>query len=235
MYPAIVIPTFNERENIERLVSDIFEQSGTECMIVIVDDQSQDGTQEAIKNLEKKYPRLFGIVRTKQRSFAQSYCEGFHFAFLKGATHCIEMDADGSHRVPDLMRMIDALRSSPVVVGSRYCKGGKMLNWPLFRKFLSRGGNWFARCTTGIPLTDITSGFVGYERSVLERIPYQSIQCEGYSFQIEMKWLVCKAGIPLQEIPITFIEREQGVSKMSSRIVREAMLFCLKKFFKKKI
>ncbi len=233
MKPAIVIPTLNEKETIETLVFDILKKVQGDFLIVIVDDQSSDGTQEIIKNLEKNHPNIFALIRTTRRSFAQSYIEGFGFALSQGATHCIEMDADGSHRVADLVRMIQELQTHDVVVGSRYSKGGKTVNWPFSRQLLSRGGNIFAKATTGIPLTDITSGFVGYSKSVLERIAYRSITCEGYSFQIEMKWLCQKARIPLYEFPITFIERAQGYSKMSSKIVREAMIFCIQKIFRK--
>ena len=231
MKPAIVIPTLNEKETIEPLVSDILKKVQGDFLIVIVDDQSNDGTQEIIKNLEKNHPNIFALIRTTQRSFAQSYIEGFGFALSQGATHCIEMDADGSHRVADLVRMIQELQTHDVVIGSRYCRKGKTVNWPFSRQLLSRGGNIFAKITTGIPLTDITSGFVGYSKSVLERIAYASIRCEGYSFQIEMKWLCQKAYISLYEFPITFIERVYGHSKMSSKIVREAMMFCIQKIF----
>lgn len=233
MKPAIVIPTLNEKDTLERLVLDIVKNVPGEFLIVIVDDQSSDGTQEIIRRLESEYTNIFGIVRGGARSFAQSYIQGFQCALSKGATHCVEMDADGSHRVLDLVDIIQKLHAHPVVIGSRYCQGGKTLNWPLSRKLLSRGGNIFARMTTGIPLSDITSGFVGYSKSVLDRIAYASITCEGYSFQVEMKWLCYRAYIPLYEFPITFIEREQGYSKMSSKIVREAMLFCIKKMLRK--
>lgn len=233
MNPAIVIPTYNEKENIQRLVEDIQKNLKENFFIVIVDDQSCDGTGDIIKNLERSYQNVFAVIRKAKRSFAQSYIEGFQFALAKGATHCIEMDADGSHRVQDLLRMINELVKHPIVVGSRYCRGGKTIHWPLLRQCISRGGNIFARVTTGIPITDITSGFVGYSKSVLASIPYSSINCEGYSFQVEMKWLCHKAAIPLCEIPIIFIERAQGYSKMSSNIVREAMVFCLKKLFQR--
>ncbi len=173
MKPAIVIPTLNEKETIETLVFDILKKVQGDFLIVIVDDQSSDGTQEIIKNLEKNHPNIFALIRTTRRSFAQSYIEGFGFALSQGATHCIEMDADGSHRVADLVRMIQELQTHDVVVGSRYSKGGKTVNWPFSRQLLSRGGNIFAKATTGIPLTDITSGFVGYSKSVLERIAYR--------------------------------------------------------------
>jgi dolichol-phosphate mannosyltransferase len=224
----IVIPTYNERPNVATVLSRIRAAVGDEP-ILFVDDSSPDGTAEEVRKLQKNDPNLHLLVRTTNRGFAAACREAYQKVMDENlADHVIQLDADLSHPPEALPTMLELLKTSPVVVGSRYVQGGGTKNWGLVRRLLSRGGNLYARLLTGVPLHDLTAGFMGYQVASLRKCGVENIRSEGYAFLIEMKCAVCRAGIRMREFPITFTERAAGESKFSIRIVLEGMLVPLK-------
>ncbi len=221
----IVIPTYNERENISGLLSELMEQV-PEINVLVVDDNSPDGTAQIVKEFQRKHPeRIFLIEREGKLGLGTAYITGFKWALQQGYQYIGEMDADFSHRVQDLLKMIDLIRNgkADVVVGSRYVKGGKTVNWTIDRKILSRGASLYVRFWTCMPIKDPTAGFVIYKRQVLETIPLDKISFSGYAFQIEMKFAAWVQGYKIVEVPITFVDRIEGSSKMNKKIVFEAI------------
>ena len=224
----IVIPTYNERQNVATLVSRIRAAVGNEP-ILFVDDSSPDGTADEVRKLQKTDPDLHLLVRTTNRGFAAACREAYQKIMDENlAGYVIQLDADLSHPPEALPTMLELLKTSPVGVGSRYVRGGGTENWDLRRRFLSRFGNLYARLFTGVPLHDLTAGFMGYQIASLKKCGVASIRSEGYAFLMEMKYSLHKAGIGMREFPITFTEREAGQSKFSGRIVLEGSLFPLK-------
>lgn len=219
----VCIPTYNERGNIERIVKAIF-KAVPEITVVIADDNSPDGTGEVVKSLQSEYQRLHLLHRTSERGFASSYKDAFCFALSHGFQNILQMDADFSHSPDAISSLIEALPRADFVVGSRYAVGGKIENWPLKRKILSRGGNLYASLFLGSIVSDMTGGFNLWKRSVLEKVPFKSINCDGYSFLIELKFRAKQYGFKGVEVPITFTDRTEAVSKMSPQIMREAVL-----------
>lgn len=221
---VIVIPTYNERENCERLLAEIFfAVPGTH--VIMVDDTSTDGTTGVIQNLQKRYPDLTLITRSKARNFAHSYRDGFAHALRKGADVIVQMDADLSHTPADIPRLIAALESADCAIGSRYCPGGSTEGWPFYRKAISRLGNFFVAKKTGLPLRDATAGFVAWRAPMLAQILQEPSAVNGYAFQVELKYRAWKHGARITEAPIVFRERERGASKMSWHTVVEAVRF----------
>ncbi len=221
----IVIPTYNERENISGLLSDLMDQV-PEVDVLVVDDNSPDGTAQIVREFQRKHPeRIFLIEREGKLGLGTAYITGFKWALQQGYQYIGEMDADFSHRVQDLLKMIDVVRNgrADVVVGSRYVKGGKTVNWTMDRKVLSRGASLYVRFWTCMPIKDPTAGFVIYKRRVLETIPLDKISFSGYAFQIEMKFAAWVQGYKIVEVPITFVDRIEGSSKMNKKIVFEAI------------
>jgi len=238
MKRLIVIPTYNEAMNVPVLIPRLFKYVG-DASILIVDDGSPDGTAEICRNLSKDYPQLFVEVRSKKSGLGGAYRHGFSWGLARGFEEFIEIDADMSHRVRDLVEMIKAKEANPkvgLVIGSRWTKGGATVNWSWRRQLLSRVANLYVRLMLGMGVNDSTAGFRIYSADLLRKIPLQEIKSEGYSFQIEMTRAAKKAGAEIIEVPITFREREGGVSKMSGSIVREAMflvtIWGFKRFFK---
>lgn len=228
MKTTIIIPTYNEAENIEPIIREILKYL-PETTILIVDDDSPDNTGKIAERLSQNDPRIKFISRKgKPRSFAQSYIEGFKMAISNGADYIIQMDADFSHNPKYLPLMLEKLKDCDLVVGSRYKKGGKVENWPPLRKFISRCGNIYSKIITSIPINDLTSGFAAWKAEALKKIDLDKIHSNGYAFQIEMKFQAWKNGFRIKEIPIVFTDRKLGNSKMSKKIVLEAALFCLK-------
>ncbi len=219
----VVIPTYQERGNIGKTVRAILALP-VQVRLVIVDDASTDGTKEEIAELERAYPgRVLSIHRTPPRSFARSYIEGFDLALSDpNCQSVIECDADGSHPVDRIPAMIEALQTADVVVGSRYVVGGNIQGFSKDRLALSSAANWYIRLLTGLPMRDVTAGFVAYRADLLKRIPYRSITSNGYAFQIDMKWLCVKTGAKMIELPITFIDRSHGQSKLRFSTILEA-------------
>jgi len=222
----VIIPTYNERENIIRVIDKVFSLS-VPFDILVVDDGSPDGTARLVREQIKKYPgRLFLEERIGKQGLGTAYIHGFKWALQKGYQYIFEMDADFSHNPEDLPRLYEACnqKGADVAVGSRYVKEGKVVNWPASRKMLSYFASVYARFITWIPCKDTTAGFVCYRRKVLEKIDLDNVRFVGYAFQIEMKFKAWKSGFKIKEVPITFIDRTAGVSKMSKAIAKEAAL-----------
>ena len=221
----VVVPTYNEAHNIRKLISKVMSLE-PEMDLLIIDDGSPDGTADSVRELHRTYSgRLHLIERSGKLGLGTAYVEGFHFALSKEYLFICEMDADFSHNPEDLPRLISEVRSGnmDIAVGSRYVEGISIVNWPLRRLFLSYGANKYARIITGLPIKDTTAGFKCIHRKVLETIDLNKIRSNGYAFQIELHFRAWKAGFKLGEISIIFREREEGVSKMSKSIVREAI------------
>ncbi|MCX8472483.1 MAG: polyprenol monophosphomannose synthase [Sediminibacterium sp.] len=227
----IIIPTYNEIENIENLINTIFSLHN-DFTILVIDDGSPDGTAQKVMELKQQLfnDRLFIECRPCKMGLGTAYIKGFQWGLERDYDYYFEIDADFSHNPNDLIRLLDKACNEQfdVVVGSRYVKGGSIEGWPWERKFYSFGGSLFARIITWIPIKDTTAGFVCYRKSVLQKMNLNSIQQKGYGFQIEMKFLAWKLGFKLTEIPILFKDRILGTSKMSSKIIFEAFFNVLK-------
>jgi dolichol-phosphate mannosyltransferase len=226
------MPTYNESGNIETAVSKLF-VSNQNVDLLIVDDSSPDGTGEIADALAQKDKRISVLHRKGKDGLGAAYIAGFTWAFGKNYEFLVEMDADGSHRAQDLPLLLEAAKNNDLVIGSRYVRGGKTENWPLHRQILSRGGNRYARLMLGGKLNDMTAGFRVFRTSFLKSLDLTTINARGYSFQIEMAYRTLRAGGRASEVPITFVEREIGDSKMSSDIVREALILMTKLGFRR--
>lgn len=222
----VIIPTYNEKENISDIIHAVMELE-VEFHILVVDDNSPDGTADIVKKLQEKFKnRLFLLSRKGKLGLGTAYIKGFKWGLENGYDFIFEMDADFSHNPQDLPRLLRALKRQKVnvVVGSRYTHGGGVENWPLNRLMLSYIASLYVRMITWMPVHDPTAGFVGYSREVLETIDLDAIQFIGYAFQIEMKFTAWQHGFQIMELPITFIDRTKGTSKMSKNIVSEAII-----------
>ena len=227
MKAMVVIPTYNERDNIERLTEEIL-GSGLDVHILIVDDNSPDGTGEIADDLAKRHSAVHVIHREDKLGLGSAYVTGFGYALDAGADYVIQMDADFSHdpaMIPEFLKMAE---EADVVVGSRYLNGVSVVNWPIRRLILSYLANIYTRAVTGLRISDCTGGYKCFNRKVLEAIDLGSISSDGYSFQIEMNFRCTEKGFKMVEIPIIFIDRHAGSSKMSKKIVREAVLMVWK-------
>jgi len=228
-----IIPTYNEKENVVVLVPVIFECM-PETSILIVDDNSPDGTGKTVESLAKKYPKLTLHERTQDRGFGRSYIDGFRK--IKNDSRyefVVMMDADFSHDPNTIPAMIDKLTDSDLIIGSRYISNGRIDNWNLKRKILSRFANFYARTILGLPVKDVTTGFMCFRKSVLDKIDLGSIKSDGYAFLVEMKYRIFKAGYRICEHPIVFNERREGQSKMSAKVIWESIWLPWRiKFFK---
>jgi len=220
----VIIPTYNEKENIEKILRKVLSLPGG-YHVLIVDDGSPDGTASIVKSLQNEFPGLLHILeRTGKLGLGTAYIAGFKWALERTYEYIFEMDADFSHDPEDLNRLYDACSTSAdLVVGSRYTKGGKVVNWPWDRIFISKGGALYTKLITWMPVNDPTAGFICYKRKVLSTIPLEQVHFVGYAFQIEMKYRAWKLGFKIGEVPITFRDRKEGVSKMSGNIIKEAM------------
>lgn len=219
----VIIPCYHEAENIKDLILKVWEYC-PEIHILVVDDNSQDGTPEIVMELQRLYARKLHLIRRPGKlGLGTAYLTGFRWALLRSYQAVIEMDADFSHNPATLPLILAKLSSYHAVIGSRYVKGGGTENWHPFRKFISRFGSAYARLILGVPVNDLTGGFNGWQREVLEQIDIDSIRSEGYSFQIELKYRCHQAGLSMVEIPILFSERREGQSKMSGKIIIEAL------------
>jgi dolichol-phosphate mannosyltransferase len=220
----IIIPTFNERENIVPLVPEIM-KTVPGCNILVVDDNSPDGTAAAVRELAGAYPGQIHVLdRQKKEGLGRAYIAGFQWALQRPYQAVFEMDADFSHDPKYLPDFLTAIDTADVVIGSRYLTGVNVINWPLSRLLISYYGNYYARVVTGLPVRDCTGGFKCFRRTVLESINLGGIAASGYSFQIEMNFRVWKRHFRIKEIPIVFTDRRRGESKMSTKIIREAVV-----------
>ena len=220
---VVVIPTYNERANLQFIVEQVHTLLPC-CSIIIVDDGSPDGTGALADRLARDTGRLSVIHRTSKDGIGPAYIAGFTKALEGDARFIVAMDADGSHSAADLSRLLEQAESSDLVIGSRYVRGGTTVGWPLHRRMLSRVGGLYARIVLRAPVHDLTSGFKVYRREALAALPLERIKSDGYSFQIETTWRSWKSGFRVREVPITFHDRVAGKSKLSRRIVFEAML-----------
>ena len=221
----VIIPTYNEKENIRNIISAVLAQSEP-FHILIVDDNSPDKTGDIVAGLIPEYEgRLHLLSRASKEGLGKAYIAGFKWGLDRGYKFLFEMDADFSHNPVDLLRLLDACRhdGADAAVGSRYVKGGKVVNWPFNRLFLSYGASLYVRALTWMPFKDPTAGFICYNSDVLKAIDLDSIEFVGYAFQIEMKYAVHKLGFKIVEVPITFTERTEGTSKMHKSIIKEAI------------
>ena len=218
----VIIPTYNERDNIQRIVPLALEQDAR-LDVLVVDDGSPDGTGAIVDEMARANPRINVIHRAGKLGLGTAYIAGFRWALERGYDWMQEMDADFSHDPSHLKQFIESLEDYDLVVGSRYVEGRvTVVNWPISRLLLSYTANVYARLVTGLPLGDATAGYKAFRRKVLETIDLSKVESEGYSFQIEMNFRAWKAGFKLGEIPIVFVDRTLGESKMSKRVVREA-------------
>ena len=222
MKTLIISPTYNERKNIKQLVDMVIGEN-PELHLLIVDDNSPDGTGEKVKKLQTEYKNLFLETRPKKSGLGTAYIFGFKWALEKKYDNIIQMDADLSHNPKDLPRMVNNLQKYDLVIGSRYIKGISVVNWPLRRLMLSYGANAYSRVITGMPIMDGTGGFKAWKSSVLSSIDLDSVKSQGYSFQIEMNFRAWVKKFNIKEIPIIFSDRTIGQSKMSKTIVYEAI------------
>ena len=226
----VIVPTYNEAENLPILVGELFRHNNN-VDLLIVDDNSPDGTGSIADSLAKTDPRITVLHRAAKEGLGRAYIAGFKLAFTRGYDFVIEMDADGSHRAVDLPKLI--AQQADLVIGSRWVKDGSTMNWPFGRILISRIGNLYVRLMLRANIHDATAGFRVYRTELLKRINLESIASQGYSFQVEMTWAALNAGAAVKEVPIVFVERVIGASKMTTAIVIEALWLVTKLGFRR--
>lgn len=218
----VVIPTYDERDNLGPVLSRLH-AAVPDADVLVVDDASPDGTGDLADEMAAADGRVRVLHRCEKAGLGAAYLAGFALALRGDHQVVVEMDADGSHAPEDLPALLAALDDADVVLGSRYVPGGEVVNWPVHREWLSRGGNLYSRLALGVPIKDITGGYRVFRRQVLEDLDLTSVASQGYCFQVDMAWRAVQAGFRVREVPITFTERERGTSKMSGAIVGEAL------------
>ena len=230
----VIIPTYNEKENIENIIRKVFSLEGG-FDILIIDDGSPDGTANIVKGLQHEFPeRLFMIERAGKQGLGTAYITGFKWSVSKGYDYTFEMDADFSHNPDDLPRLYQACKDgADLAIGSRYCDGISVINWPIGRIIMSYYASVYVRTVLGMPVYDCTAGFKCYSNKVLKTIDLDNVEMKGYGFQIEMKYSTYKLGFKITEVPIIFVNRKAGTSKMSGSIFGEAFWGVLKLRFRK--
>ncbi len=222
MKSLVIVPTYNEADNIRQLVPRVLEQDpGVE--VLVVDDNSTDGTGRLVEEMRATEPRLHVLNRPRKMGLGTAYVDGFRFALERDYDNVFEMDADFSHDPDAIPAFLEEIQEADLVIGSRYLNGVTVVNWPLSRLILSYGANVYTRVVTWMPLKDATGGFKCFRRATLEKIDLDRVTSDGYGFQIEMNFKVWRRGLRIREIPILFVDRRVGVSKMNKRIVWEAM------------
>ena len=219
----VVIPTYNERDNLAEITARVL-RSTTGVDVLVVDDNSPDGTGALASALASGHDRINVLHRAGKEGLGAAYRAGFDWGLERGYERMVEMDADGSHQPEQLALLLTALDDADVVLGSRWVRGGSVVNWPFRRMMLSQAGSLYARVALGLPIRDITGGFRAFTADALREIGYQDVLSQGYCFQIDMLWKAYTAGLRISEVPITFVERVHGESKMSSGIVNEAIV-----------
>jgi dolichol-phosphate mannosyltransferase len=219
---AVIMPTYNERANIESTAGRV-RRAVPDADLLVVDDNSPDGTGELADKLAAEDAHIHVLHRDRKAGLGAAYIAGFRWALEHGYDVVVEMDADGSHLPEELPRLLGALADADLVLGSRYVPGGTVVNWPKSRELLSRGGNTYARLMLGISLKDSTGGYRAYRASTLRKIALDEVESQGYCFQIDLAMRAIRAGLKVTEVPITFVERVHGTSKMSRAVVAEAL------------
>jgi len=223
MRPLVLVPTYNERDNLRPLVAALMAIDGVQ--VLILDDNSPDGTADEAESIgAASHGRVSVMRRSGPRGLGRSYIDGMAAALRTDATHICQMDADFSHDPAALPQLLSAAAAADLVIGSRYVPGGELRNWPTHRLVLSRFANWYVRAITRLPVHDCTSGFRCWTRGLLARLPLDRIVSDGYAFQVEMAWDAHTAGGRIVEVPIAFVERREGVSKMSGRVIAESVV-----------
>jgi dolichol-phosphate mannosyltransferase len=217
----VVIPTYNEAKTITRTIRDVLSIKG-DLSILVVDDSSPDGTKAIVQEEFGAEPRVHLLVRDEKQGLGVAYLEGFNWAFKRNFDFIVEMDADGSHRAEDLVKLMGASSDADLVIGSRWIAGGQVLNWPAMRKLISKFGNRYAKFMLGAEILDMTSGFRVFRAKFLQKLVSEPVSSHGYSFQVELAYRASKNGTVI-EIPISFVERVDGKSKMTLAIVLEAL------------
>ncbi len=223
MKSLVIIPTYNEKENIIAMLQALLNLPVSGLEILVVDDQSPDGTGEVVAEWAQSESRVHLLRREKKMGLGTAYVAGFRYALQRDYEYVLEMDADFSHDPRDVVRLLEGMVQSDLIIGSRYVNGVNVVNWPLSRLLLSYFASVYTRTVTGLKVRDCTSGFKCFRRRVLEAINLDRIQSDGYSFQIEMTFRAVHKGFAVKELPIIFIDRRAGISKMSKKIVREAI------------
>ncbi|CAN5598867.1 polyprenol monophosphomannose synthase [soil metagenome] len=218
----VVVPTYNEVANLQPVVARL-RAAVPQADVLVVDDASPDGTGELADRLAAADSAVTVSHRPAKQGLGAAYRAGFDWGLARGYDVFVEMDADGSHRPEELPQLLAALADADLVIGSRWIRGGAVRNWPLRRRLLSRGGNAYARLMLGLPLRDVTAGFRAFRRGTLEGVRLDEVTSQGYCFQVDLAWRAVAAGCRVVEVPITFVEREHGVSKMDRAIVAEAL------------
>ena len=219
----VIIPTYDERENLPLILDRLF-AAVPAVHVLVADDGSPDGTGQIADERAAADDRIHVMHRPVKSGLGAAYVDGFAWGLERGYDVLVEMDADGSHAPEQLPRLLDALQHADVVLGSRYVSGGTVVDWPKRRELLSRGGNLYSRFALGVRIYDITGGYRAYRSEVLRTIPLGQVASHGYCFQVDLAWRAVQAGFRVTEVPITFVEREIGTSKMSGGIVREALM-----------
>lgn len=225
MKAVVLMPTYNELDVLEHSVEQLF-LAMPNIHLTIIDDNSPDGTGELADRLASNNKLISVIHRPAKKGLGLAYVEGFRWAMDRGFTHVVQMDSDGSHRPSDLPALIEQAASNDLVIGSRWVAGGEVKNWPALRMFISRIGNRYAALMLASKLKDLTAGFRVYSTQLLAKLPLSSMRAHGYGFQVEMTLRASEAGAQIVEVPIHFVERESGKSKMTLGIVLEAFLLC---------
>ena len=223
----IFIPTYNERENVEEMVKKIF-NSSFDFDLLVADDNSPDGTGDILENLKKVYPKLIVIHREKKMGIGNAHKYGINYAYENVYDYLLTMDCDFTHNPEDIPRFLEILPEYDLIIGSRYITGVNVVNWPLRRLILSYGANFYTRIITGMPIKDATGGFKCFRADILKKIDLDKIKSNGYGFQIEMNYKIWKKKARIKEIPIIFIDRRSGISKMNKHIIWEAIFLVWK-------
>ncbi len=219
---VVIVPTYNERENLGRIVGRT-RSAVPEAHILVADDNSPDGTGDIADDLAAADDHVHVMHRAGKQGLGAAYLSGFAWSIDAGYDVIVEMDADGSHQPEQLPKLLTALREADVVLGSRWVDGGSVVNWPKHREFLSRGGNLYTRLMLGVPLHDATGGYRAFRADALRTLDLSDVESKGYCFQVDMAWRAARSGLRIVEVPIEFVERELGDSKMNQKIVTEAL------------
>lgn len=225
MKTLVLMPTYNEAAGIVHSLEHLL-QVNQEVDVLIIDDNSPDGTADLVEKLSKSSSRVSLLKREGKEGLGKAYLAGYGWGLAAGYQRLVQMDADGSHRPEDLSKLLES--ESPLVIGSRWVIGGAVENWPLHRQLISRFGNIYAAAATGLKIRDLTAGFRVYSAELIQQLRLSDLEAQGYGFQVEMTRRVAKLGVEITEVPITFIERESGASKMTRGIVLEAFWLCTK-------